>query len=225
MPIVLKKSTNDYTLAVWKVTESIETLYTLLPKPQYTLAEIEQRFKASHRRMEFIAVRVLLASILDTDAVIEYLPSGHPKLQTGQPNISISHTADYVAILLSTNRNVGVDIECVSDRAYKLHQRFTSPNECVTDTWSALLHWSAKETVYKIIDLPAVDFQQHLQIVPFTLPTPSIPTEEAYDDKDGTLKSIAEGSLSLLANIHNTKKNFCVHYSIFPDFVLTYAFD
>jgi 4'-phosphopantetheinyl transferase len=32
-----------------------------------------------------------------------------------------------------------------------------------------LLHWSAKETVYKILDIPGTDFRKHLFVRPFSV--------------------------------------------------------
>ena len=36
-----------------------------------------------------------------------------------------------------------------------------------TDTWALLLHWSAKEVMFKCMNTPEVDFREHLRIFPF----------------------------------------------------------
>ena len=37
-----------------------------------------------------------------------------------------------------------------------------------TETWSLLLHWSAKETMFKCMNASDVDFREHLHVMPFT---------------------------------------------------------
>ena len=66
-----------------------------------------------------------------------------------------------------------------------------------------LLHWSAKETAYKMLHRTNVDFLQHLSIQPF-------PEQE-------------EGTLLLRETRTDDKRTLSVNYKVFPDFVLTYS--
>ena len=65
-------------------------------------------------------------------------------------HISISHTLGYVAVILSRDYEVGVDIEYVSDRVNRISSRFLRDDEVFADTTDKLIAWCAKETMYKL---------------------------------------------------------------------------
>ena len=67
------------------------------------------------------------------------------------------------------------------------------------DTWSLLLHWSAKEVMFKCMNTPEVDFREHLHIESFTT------------EQQGVF----------LAHEYRTEqqRNFRIHYLIHPEFV------
>ena len=76
----------------------------------------------------------------------------------GSASISISHTKGYVAVLLGgPEKEVGIDVECYGERVRKVAHKFVREDESVswykgTETWSLLLHWSAKETMFKCMN-------------------------------------------------------------------------
>ena len=128
--------------------------------------------------------------------------------QASSLNISISHTRGYVAVILGPS-TVGVDIEQYGPRVHKVAHKFMRPDEPVTvyegnDTWCLLLHWSAKETLFKCIDSEEVDFRDHLRLFPFTIA------------KSGCFQ----------AREYRTpqKRQFDIHYLLHPEFVLTYTY-
>ena len=166
--------------------ETYEELCALLPGG--LVGEAEQRFPAFHRRQEWLSVRALLARMAG---------GGH----------EIAYTKGYVAIILSANP-VGIDIEQYGPRVHKVSSRFMREDEKALpwlgdDTWSLLLHWSAKEVLYKCLDTESVDFQKHLRIFPFT-PQPQ-----------GTFHACEYKSA--------LQRTFQIHYRLHPDFVLTWA--
>ena len=76
-----------------------------------------RRFTAAHRRLEWLAVRVLLYTLSGEEKEIAYHPSGKPYLADDSASISISHTKGYVAVVLGLpGREVGVDIEQYGER-------------------------------------------------------------------------------------------------------------
>ena len=102
-----------------------------------------------------------------------YEPSGKPYLADNSYFISISHTKGYVAVILSEEKPVGIDIEQYSRRVHKVAHKYMREDEQFVpygedDTWSLLLHWSAKEVMFKCMNTPEVDFREHLHIEPFT---------------------------------------------------------
>ncbi|WP_346709682.1 4'-phosphopantetheinyl transferase family protein [Phocaeicola salanitronis] len=171
------------TFAIWKTEESNEALRASL-KGAFPYDADLSRLKAESRRSEYLAVRVLLAEVCGEEKEICHEPSGKPFLADGSFRLSISHTRDYVAVALHPEREVGIDIEQVSERALKVADRFMCGEElagqaealkgCPEEAEQAalyyvLLHWSAKETLYKLMGEEEVDFSRHLRILPFRL--------------------------------------------------------
>jgi phosphopantetheinyl transferase len=195
--------------AVRPVTESEEELLALLPHPDHYREEAS-RFTAPARRREWLAVRVLLHELLpDGTPTIAYHESGKPYLTESPYTISISHTRGYVALIIGLQgQEVGIDIEQYSLRVHRLAPRYMLPDEIAaassgTDTWSLLLHWSAKETLFKCLNAGDVDFREHLHILPFTR------------SEQGTLQAFETRTPALL--------HFTIGYQLHPDFVLTFS--
>lgn len=190
---------------IWKVEEDESTLFSMLP-PDTCYADALQAFSSPHRRVEWLAVRVLLYTMMGEEQEILYHPNGRPYLP--KASISISHTKGYVAVLLADEGcNVGIDIEQVGERVRRVAHKFIGPDEQIhpyegSDLWSLLLHWSAKESLFKCMDAVGVDFIEHLHIHPF------LPAVQGR----------------FLAHESRTPflRQYIVHYLLHPDFVLTY---
>ena len=86
------------------------------------------------------------------------------------------------------------------------------PEEAAETTYEILLHWSAKEAVFKILDEEGIDFRENLTVQNLSCPAMPDHTE-------------AEGDFSLYYHLSDGKTGtFPVHYETTADFVLTYAF-
>ena len=105
---------------------------------------------------------------------VEKTPSGKPYLADGDAFISISHTQGYVAVAYSKCHEVAVDIEQYGTRVKRVAHKFIREDEQVSiqagnEIYAMLLHWSAKESLFKLLDVEGVDFTEHLHIHPFRL--------------------------------------------------------
>lgn len=206
MALFLQHKENAVQWGVWKMEESVEELLALLPHPE----EYEEgllRFTASHRRLEWLSVRMLLYRLLGESKNIEYEPSGKPYLGDRSFFISISHTKGYVAVILSGEAEVGIDIEQYGQRIHKVAHKFMREDENADayhgDTaWGLLLHWSAKEVMFKCMDTAEVDFREHLHIDLFELQKQGAMTAQEYRT--------------------GKQRHFQIHYQIHPDFVLAW---
>lgn len=69
-------------------------------------------------------------------------------------------------------------------------------------TWSLLLHWSAKEVMFKCMNAAEVDFREHLRIEPFRLQEQGVLTAHEYRTEQ--------------------RQHFQISYLLDPDFVLTW---
>ncbi|WP_321436758.1 4'-phosphopantetheinyl transferase superfamily protein [uncultured Bacteroides sp.] len=192
---------------IWKMEETIEHLLLLFSDPAQQLEQM-QHLTAQCRRLEWLSVRALLKELCGEEKQIKYLSTGMPYLSDHSFHISISHTRGYVAVILSTQKKVGIDIEQYGERILKLRTKFMSKQEIETisadkEVYHLLLHWSAKETLFKIIGEEAVDFKEHLLISPF------IP------EKKGTFNAYELRTAK--------QQKFLLHYQIHPDFVITWC--
>ncbi|MBC8593960.1 4'-phosphopantetheinyl transferase superfamily protein [Oscillospiraceae bacterium N12] len=209
MSVYLEHSGKSLKWGIWKMEETIEDLLSILPERAYYEKEL-QRFNAPHRKLEWLSVRCLLFHLLGSHKEVCYESNGKPYLADRSRFISISHTKGYVAVILSEVAGVGIDIEQYSKRVHKVAHKYMREDEPVNsyrgdDTWSLLLHWSAKEVMFKCMDASEVDFREHLRIEPF------IPQERGV----------------FLAYEYRTelKRYFEIHYLLHPDFVLTWQID
>lgn len=100
------------------------------------------------RRLEQEAERALLAEMQGGEVVLTHNADGKPMVDGY--NISISHTRGILAIMLSRGYSVGVDVEYMSDRVTKIASRFLRPDEQPSTTLDLLLHWCAKEAMFKL---------------------------------------------------------------------------
>lgn len=93
---------------------------------------------------------------------------------------------------------VGVDIEQYGERVRKVAHKFMREDEQPsvfrgTDTWSLLLHWSAKETMFKCLNASEVDFRGHMRILPF-----AVNVKAAYSPPKNIVRWRNAGSLFII---------------------------
>lgn len=208
MPLFRTYRQDDFVAAVWKVDETIEQLQMMFD--DFSIyAEEFSCFSVDKRKLEWLAVRVLLKVLCGEEKKIAYFPSGKPYMADGSAHISISHTKGYVAIALHPCAEVGIDIEQYGEKVKRVAHKFIREDEYISiqsgdEIYAMLLHWSAKETIFKLMDANAVDFIEHLHIQPF------VPLEQGIME----------------AEEFRTKRcmHFQINYHTHPDYVLTYAF-
>lgn len=166
--IVFRKNTANSEIAVWHITETEAALQQLLGEP------IEQFcYKNATRRLEVLAERLLLKELCG-ESNFQHMESGKPFLDSGDMRISFSHTKNFVALIVSKECEVGIDIEYPSDRVCRVKERFLSSVEQSTfddDAKKILLAWCAKEALYKVLNTPMLDFARQLQIQEFEVKT------------------------------------------------------
>lgn len=150
--------------AVWHVTESLEQLIGLIPNGDATYKEAGNRFKSETRIKEWIAVRVLLYHLMGKNVKIAYKDNGAPYLKDCNKDISISHTTGYVCIALSETHRVGIDIERVANKVERVKDRFINECEPGDTLTKMLLIWSAKESMYKLLQIEGLDFKKDLRV-------------------------------------------------------------
>ena len=132
MPLVHSLSISTQVNAhFWKV----EKTETSLLKHLHLNASDEQllaKKKKAADRYSFLAVRALLQAVGCTASVV-YDAQGAPTLSNGQ-QLSISHTHHYVAVVLSDQLPVGIDVEAYSPKLARIATRFMHTSEAFANT-------------------------------------------------------------------------------------------
>lgn len=135
-------------------------------------------FQSEARKIEWLTVRGLINTIFKKKVLIAYADNGQPFLtEFPHYNISISHTKTVVAIAISQNFKIGVDVEMIHPRLLKIADKFlnNSENDLLQDLTTMMdkirfltTVWSAKESFYKIIGSD-VDYRSDLSVKQFPL--------------------------------------------------------
>lgn len=168
MPLLFNQYENSFRLALWKLTESVAFF-----ENKARLSAFDSNFysKISNetRKKEWLAVRILLNETLGFWPNISYMETGKPILNNHTRHLSISHSKEMVGILLCTSPYAGIDIEKTSRNIDKVLHRFLSEEELAnisasTNTNSKIIHWCAKEAIFKSVNEPNIDFARHIKI-------------------------------------------------------------
>lgn len=161
----------DCHLGVWEITEDYDTLYSMV-----NLATVEKTkldsFKNISRKQEWLSVRALVKNMLGKDTRILYSAENKPFVRGNTHKISISHSNNLTAVLLSKDKKVGIDLEYMSGKISKVADKFINEKETITPDpelmkYHLYLHWCAKEAMYKICDKQDINFRDGLTVVPF----------------------------------------------------------
>ncbi len=169
MPVYFKKNIDsDTVLALWRITEKVEDLLgnlNLRPVER----DLYNTFRTDTRRKQWLSYRALLKSLLaPEDFPVEYNESGKPYLAGSHLHISVTHTAEFSAVIVS-GRPVGIDMEMVRDRIEKVYDKFMSEEEIRMIKPEFKLEmmtrtWCAKESLYKLFGKKELDFRKNLKV-------------------------------------------------------------
>lgn len=202
---------DDVEILIWKTEESIdETLTFFAPGVQEVHKERLETIKYEKRQKEYLCARLLIDIIAGEGQRVEYLESGRPFLLDSNKEISISHTKNYVAVIADDDKRVAIDIEVFGKTVERVKHKYCNQQELDylsddADVRSVQLHliWSAKETVFKLLDEKGVYFDEHMFVLPFEL------------DKTGKIH----------CNVvkDNTVRDIQMKYKVFDEFVMVWA--
>ena len=199
MPVFKTQILKSAKLGIWKLTETIDdledqalNLLTTEEKNKY------EKFKSQQRRKEWLATRILTHKLNQSTffPVIVYDEACKPRL--ADQNIGISHSRNFVAVILSDAKNVAIDIEKISEKPKKIRHKFLSQSEIEKfDTESekiCTLLWSAKETVYKYYGKKELPFIGGIEIM-------------SIDEKAKKMTALLKKSTRLTVNFDYVEDN------------------
>lgn len=152
-------------LGLWQIDETVEEFFDRYPWLIKYNVLLSERYKNEGRKEEFLAVRALLHEMLgDKVGEITHNEVGKPMLKGY--HVSVSHTRGFAAMVVSKNREVGVDVEYICDRVKRIASKFMRKDEKAVDVDSLLVHWCAKETVYKLFSEQNLQYEE-MRVKPF----------------------------------------------------------
>jgi phosphopantetheinyl transferase len=172
MPVIQSQRSDTQFWGVWRIDESEDTLLSQIR----AVDEINDIIKHPHKRLEFVAGRVLLAWLLEqfhiTYSGIRKDAYGKPFLRDNSLHISMSHSYPYVAAIVDQKKNTGIDIEQPKHNLLRVAPRILHKNELNNagkDVIKHCVYWCAKETLIKIHGKKDLVFKEEMLVEDFML--------------------------------------------------------
>lgn len=201
MPLFLNEEIfPDVRLGIWAISESSDDFWALSPYVESSRSEFNALYKSEQRKCEVLAVSLLIKEIIGDNVQLLHQDNGKPYLSSGM-NISISHTRGFAVIIVSHSKQVSVDIEYFSNRIERIRSKFMRDGENASSQVKLLMHWCAKETMYKLFPEDNLTFNK-MQLL-------------SVDGNDST-------GIITAKNIFRNR-NVSVYYRTFCNCLLTYA--
>lgn len=164
MPIFFQQQIDNTTkLGIWKIEEQ-ETFFL-------STVEAQRQVSHPHKRLQHLAGRFLLKYLFPDfpTELIRIADTKKPFLEDEAYHFSISHCGDYAAVIASSTKRVGIDIEIPSEKVLRIIHKFLHPDELqmlndTTDIQQTTILWSVKEAMFKWWGRGGVDFSEMLRI-------------------------------------------------------------
>lgn len=168
MPLFSSTPIETGILGIWKISETVEKLLELLPKTQ----NLEELSRISHpqRKKEWLSARILcfqLAEKLNVSVQnIFKNKADKPFFEGSNIYFSMSHTTEFAVAILHPSREVGIDIEKISEKMKTVAPRVFDETEMTENQNIQELAtiWCAKEALYKIDGEKKMDFQKQILV-------------------------------------------------------------
>ncbi len=174
MGLFLTKNIPNARLGIWEITEKTEELYRLArltPSEQ----DFYKQLKSPLRQQHWLSYRLILPHLVESVAVsgITYDEYGKPHLENGVGHISVAHSGNYAALIISKTNRVGIDIEAIQPKIVRLTHKFLAKEEMEYKFSSRAIEslcviWCAKEALYKLHGGRGLVFSEHIHINHFT---------------------------------------------------------
>ena len=169
MPVIEDIQLSSKTrIIVWEIKETIDFLKSKLDLTDFSKKSLRKKKSEIHQK-QFLAVRNILKLLSVQDSDFSYGADGNPLIKCGY--LSISHSKEFVSVIIS-DQKVGVDIECNSDKSFRIMQKFLgTENEfpMKIDWKIAQVIWNMKESLFKMMDFKEIDFKENFIVIPFSL--------------------------------------------------------
>lgn len=194
---------NNSLAAIWKIEEP-ESFFAERTGVVATMAN-------EKKRKEHLAGRFLLTHLKHDFPLWNIRPDIHdkPRIDHNEYYFSISHSYPYVAAVINSHREAGIDIQTWHPRINRIQHKFLSASEQElfgNDPAMLIVAWCAKEAAYKWQGRRGVDFITHLPIA-------------SVDAQEGN------GTLNIYTTLLPPPQMVTVDYLVADDFACAYVTD
>lgn len=212
MALAYQKNIDPNTsFALWKIEEPAEELIAQLQLRAHERGYLDTLINGK-RNLHWLGTRALLRTMLNTSSYIDCQIDEHgkPYLVNFPHFISLSHSFDYAAVMISKTRPVGIDIELIKDKIERIAHKFMSEDELAFidpghRTEHLYISWCAKEAIYKLQGKKNVSFLDNIRL-------------NAFDYR-------LNGSFRASLELENSSKNFEVHFEKMEGYMIGYVAD
>lgn len=178
MPLLRIISDKKYSIGIWQIAEEIDYF-----SPHFSNPAIHHEKK----RLQWYATRHLANLVMKEEVEVCNDENGKPYIKDTDIPISLSHTAQYAAVMMSPTHRVGIDLEEIHDKVQRVAHKFLYPDEINSIapdelTKKLIVYWSAKEALYKLHGKKQLAFREQLLIQPFELQSAGILKAEVIAD-------------------------------------------
>ena len=159
-------------LQEWKVGETGVAAIWRADEPEeffYGKTGIESAIANDKKRLEHLAGRFLLQQLQHDFPLHAVVRDEHnkPHLPDSAFYFSVSHSWPYIAAVVDTRQDAGIDIQVWTPRIMDIKTKFLSDAElewCHNQHELVTLAWCSKEAIYKWHGRKGVSFKNHLPI-------------------------------------------------------------
>jgi len=165
MPLILKETNDQASIACWETTEDL--LFFEEQLPYRSSAANEQR------KVQQMSARMALFQLDPKFPFSSVLMANNrkPELEDRSMEFSLTHTQKMAAAILSSSHKVGIDVENIDPRVLKIENKFLHPDEIKGLSFDEkervselTLMWTIKETVFKCFGRSAIDFSHDILV-------------------------------------------------------------
>ena len=170
---LFQKKTINYNakLGIWKIEETIELL---IENVQLSTDDQLQLKQLTHikRKLEWLCTRKLVAELTESNVSISRNRFNKPSLIGSSSKISISHSGDYIAIILDEQEETGIDIQEIRTSIATIKFKFLDDKELnAVDLSNEIEHlhvyWGVKESLYKVYGREMLSFKNDISVEKF----------------------------------------------------------
>lgn len=164
-----------------------------------------------HSSIHWLASRVLLQELYSGESIELHKDEfNKPSLLINHKPffISITHSYEYAAVMISSTQTVALDLERMDARIMRVAHKFIREDEQFGTNNPIIYNtiiWSAKETLYKYYGKKQLDFKLNIRLHPFDY---------------GVSPFVAMGTIQK----ENYSLNLPIYVETIDNYVLTYGF-